>query len=58
MTNYEYIMSLSINDLAEYLWYFTDCEDCFIRDYCRSNTNGRCVDVLNDWLKAERKEEN
>lgn len=59
MTNYEHIMSLSIDDLAECLWYFTSCECCFIYDYCRNNANDRCcVDVLNDWLKTEHKEKN
>ena len=50
MNNYEKIKSMSVDEMAKWLWEITNCEACKAEsDYCFQ----RCIETLKQWLLAE-----
>lgn len=56
MTNYEYIKTLGLNELAEFIASVIPCEYCnhkTIAD-CKDSKHRTCAGGFEKWLKAER----
>lgn len=53
MTNYEYLRSLPLEELAKEIANFPVCDACKWRDDECDNV-GYCYEVTAEWLKSER----
>ena len=52
-SRYDKIKELSVNDMAEFLSFYFECDRCpSKRDGCSEN-DACCMDAIRDWLKQD-----
>lgn len=52
LTNGDRIRAMSNKELAEYMSYITECDDCPVNKICYESTEKKCKDMLLDWLNS------
>jgi hypothetical protein len=53
MTNYERIMNMSVEEMAEAIGTYVSCESCPARNSCSCSTDVSCDEDVKRWLESE-----
>ena len=57
LTNGDRIRAMSNEELAEYMSYITECDDCPVNKICYESTEKKMKDILLDWLTSPAESE-
>lgn len=54
MTNFEKIKQMSVEEMAKCFYsHSTNCNSCFLFNFCVENDGLGCIEVFEKWLESE-----
>jgi hypothetical protein len=56
-TNYDRIKSMSVEEMAEFLFEYVDCDFCPVSELCKTKNYENCKKSLKKWLLQEVRED-